>query len=181
MRNTTITLLLFTAIITISGKCKKDSGPPPDNPYGLPNATQEGRNIFACRVNGQNWISESGIHNMGGGITDTSFGVHGRKSISATSGEQYDFGIIGYFIQSNSTYSLNDTAHKFVRYFGVSVGCFAPNGGYSTVMIKGYIGEITFTKVDRINKILSGKFWFNIKTDYCDTMKVTEGRFDIKY
>lgn len=69
-------LLFATCFILAFASCKKEKhGPPPDNPYGLPNATTEGKNIFACRVNGQNWISETGIYNMGGGIPWILFGL----------------------------------------------------------------------------------------------------------
>lgn len=180
MKKSILVTLFFTAIFATSFKCKKDIIPP-DNPYGLPNATQTGENIFACRVNGENWISEKGMYNMRAGITDTSFGVHGGKTISSISGEQFDIGIKNAFIQGNNTYSLGDTAYKFARYWGLNVKCFDPNGGYNTIIVKAFNGEATFTRVDRINKIVSGKFWFYIKTDYCDTLKITEGRFDIKY
>jgi hypothetical protein len=38
-------------------QCKKDKSLTPDNPYGLPNATQSGANTFACRVNNINFIA----------------------------------------------------------------------------------------------------------------------------
>ena len=44
-------LLFAIAILSCFcfAECKKNKHrPPPDNPYGLPNATQEGKNILVC-------------------------------------------------------------------------------------------------------------------------------------
>ena len=175
-------LFIFTYLLLSFTNCKKHhSLTPPDNPYGLPNATQTGADIFACRVNGQNWISKEGIYNINGGVSDTSFGVEGSRDISSISREVFIIGIKGFLVAQNSSYRLNDTATQFAEYFGVNVGCFAPNGSYSTIITRAYDGELKLTRVDTVKKILSGTFWFNIKTDYCDTMKVTDGRFDIGY
>jgi hypothetical protein len=53
--------------------------------------------------------------------------------------------------------------------------------GYGVGRGKSFQGELKLSKVDVSNKIISGTFWFNIKTDFCDTLKITDGRFDIKY
>jgi hypothetical protein len=53
-------------IITSANECKKIGPPTTDN--GLPLATQTGANIFACRVNGVNWIAKNSIYNRGGGV-----------------------------------------------------------------------------------------------------------------
>ena len=76
-------------------------------------------------------------------------------------------------------YILNDTLNQFAL-FSTNKGCFSV-AGYGTGKGKSYEGSISFSKIDESNKILSGTFWFNIKTDYCDTLKITDGRFDIRY
>ena len=40
----------FLVVISITTSCYKSPPPVYDNPYGLPNATQVGADIFACRV-----------------------------------------------------------------------------------------------------------------------------------
>ena len=42
-------------------------------------------------------------------------------------------------------------------------------------------GELFITKLDSINQIVSGTFWFQAVNDRGDTVKVTDGRFDMRY
>lgn len=161
--------------------CEKNKQSKTDNQYGLPNATQTGAGVFACLKNGQIWVSKTGTDYMNANISDTSFGVGGRQSASAISSEMFSIGINDNKIIQGSVFRLNDTARHFARYDGNNVSCFTSNGGYGSVSVKAYDGELKLTKVDTMNKILSGTFWFNIKTSYCDTMRITEGRFDIRY
>jgi hypothetical protein len=176
-----VRLRIFTLLLLSCIACKKHKQPGPDNSYGLPNATQTGANIFACLKNGEPWISKTTSYDMGANISDTSFGVGGRRSPSSISSEMFSIGVTDDKIAQGSVYRLSDTARHFARYDGINVSCFTPTGGYGSVSVKAYDGELKLTKVDTIKKILSGTFWFNVKTDYCDTMKITEGRFDIRY
>lgn len=42
-------------------------------------------------------------------------------------------------------------------------------------------GELTIKRLDEINQIVSGTFWFNAVNDNADTVKITDGRFDMHY
>jgi hypothetical protein len=42
-------------------------------------------------------------------------------------------------------------------------------------------GKITITKFDQQLRIIAGKFYCTILKSGCDTLKITEGRFDIKF
>jgi len=44
-----------------------------------------------------------------------------------------------------------------------------------------YAGELWVKKLDTINQIVSGTFWFNAVNSNNDTIKITEGRFDMRY
>lgn len=44
-----------------------------------------------------------------------------------------------------------------------------------------YSGEITFSRIDRTEYIVAGTFNFSAENDSCQTLEVTEGRFDIHY
>ncbi len=71
------TFIMLQALLGCSG-CKNSPSPAVDNPYGLPNATQTGANVFACRINGQNWISSTSILAMGAGIFNDSLRITGE-------------------------------------------------------------------------------------------------------
>lgn len=171
---TTLIQLLVLFLFSCTA-CKKHKQPNPDNPYGLPNATQTGANVFACRVNGQNWISKSGSLYIRGGLQNSELAVSGFY--------EQTMGInLNNFSHSYLSYQLSDTINSYGLY-QVNNSCLLnPSGGFGGVtLVKSTNGLLTLTNVDTIKKILSGTFWFNIKTDYCDTLKITDGRFDIKY
>lgn len=170
--------MIFPVILVLlfAGSCKKNRNQiPPDNPYGLPNATQSGANIFACRINSQNWISQKGPNHLRGGIQN--------NVLSAGGFSEQAMGIsIMNFSHSLLNYQLHDTINAFGIY-QVNNSCMAnPSGGYGGVtFVKSINGLLSLSKVDTIKKIIAGTFWFKIKTDLCDTLSITDGRFDIRY
>lgn len=179
MKQSSILLLLCIAVITTASECKKPKQPAPDNPYGLPNATQTGANIFACRINGQNWIAKNSRSNISGYTSNDTLVVSGANP-ETTSYMEIFFIRIYQLVDRQHKYRLSDTL-KLYSEFVTNKNCFLNSGGLGVGKGKSFDGELNVTKIDRINKILSGTFWFNIKTDYCDTLKITDGRFDIKY
>jgi hypothetical protein len=42
-------------------------------------------------------------------------------------------------------------------------------------------GELTLKKFDTVNQIASGTFWFTAVNNNGDTVKVTDGRFDVRF
>jgi hypothetical protein len=62
--------------------------------------------------------------------------------------------------------------------YRVATGC-----GNSTRYLTNdnYPGELRITKLDEINQIAAGTFWFNVVNEKGDIVKVTEGRFDMQY
>ena len=173
---------ILIVIILLSGllftNCKKERNKTePDNPYGLPNATQTGANIFACRVNGVNWISGKGIYNLGGGVSNDTLNCWGSlKDVDyldileiiipggAAQGRQYNLGLGGNGTIKND---LNKTCNGSL--------------GSNIQHLQSVSGEILIEKIDKINKIISGTFHCKIPVPTCDTINITDGRFDIRY
>lgn len=175
-----ITLLLLLCLFTLltASKCKKNAyNPNSDN--NLPPATQIGANIFACKVNGSNWISKRSSPNLGAGVASDTLFIYASNPETSSFYERFDIRIHNYSVLLN-LFSLDDSLSRYVL-FSTNKQCFNSAEGLGIGKGKSYNGEIILTKDDKINKILSGTFWFNIKTDYCDTLKITDGRFDIKY
>ena len=179
-------LLPLMACIFIFAQCKKDKNSPElDNPYGLPNATQEGKNTLGFLLNGVAWTPRgfSGTSNLsvevdfnfnGGG-----FGISSYR-ISQT-GEQTFFGI-------GVKDSLNLISIPVSLPIGkntLAISRFDKDSGceinfFDTSAFRN--GELTITKLDRTNRIISGKFNTVLFQDGCsDTSKITEGRFDMSY
>lgn len=175
--------LLSVLFLLITGFCfaecrKHHNTPLPDNPYGLPNATQTGAGVFACRINGVNAIAKNDILHQGGGaggsLNDT-IAVKGSFKIGSF------FATIYLSLQANAianmSYNLSDTIHTYCFY--VTDSTCQDIGGVTA--IKPKIGSLIFTKMDMNNKVLSGTFSFKVPVPSCDTLDVTDGRFDIRY
>ncbi len=170
------------AFITLTASECKKSKPDPNSDNGLPPATQEGKDVFACKVNGQPWISQRGLRNMGGGLHGDTLRVFGTMTLADESIERFHLVLAGTYDSSKQFYQLNDTSNAYIGYLKTGgAPCFNTTGGYSGVARKISGGQLTITKADPTTKIIAGTFNFTVPRDYCDTLKVTEGRFDIRY
>jgi hypothetical protein len=193
---TFIVLILSSFFLAIH--CKKNNQPPPDNPYGLPNATQTGANTFGCRVNGTNYVLEK----LGGQYIRTSFlKSNNRDTLTFSVKGKPDniFDLIGFTInskiQQGATYRFNDTTKAIATTLKSFASC-----GVEVVLdipqlskaVDGFINISKFSGTYSIppccsrgdldaNAIIAGTFNFIIAIPGCDTIKVTDGRFDINY
>ena len=193
-------LLLVTLVMIGCSSCKKDAPPTPDNPYGLPNATQTGEGLVACRVNGRNWIIQN--HNY------TSYGTSwhssdNRKSLIVgttidkpvdSSMQDFQFEIISdSVIKQGVTYSFADSTKGIASILRLIYPCGPSDFGWGGGQI-GYAngGSVTITKLSGApnlvlgtgynpDAIISGTFNFIIPIPNCDTIFITDGRFDINY
>lgn len=168
---------LFTLLLAsiAFAACKKKTESTTD-PNGLPKASQTGAMIFACKIDGANWISNKKTFSIGGGTDNEIIAVHGSN----------DSGTSGYFevleIQVNNArtgvaYTLDGTTANFATYT-TGKKCSSSQG---TTRIKSTSGTVTFTRIDRTNRIISGTFSTQFSTDNCGDIKITEGRFDVRY
>lgn len=168
-------LLLLFAIITTLSCCKKDDD---NNTDVLPPATQTGEGTFACKVNGQNFIDTSGgyfncFYQFTGG--EYYFGIQGSDELETLI--SVDIGTYNKEILENETYQLIENTNGNA-WAGSS---FNPNNTtqeFSTTNSQ-FTGELTITKLDFTNNIVSGTFWFDIENPYTgETVEIREGRFD---
>ncbi|RWZ85749.1 MAG: hypothetical protein EO766_16095 [Hydrotalea sp. AMD] len=173
--------LLFLFIIVVNfllqscSGCKNTNIPAPDNPYGLPNATQTGANIFACRINGQNFIAYYGPpYCTGASLINDTLNICGQPKI-----KNY-FESLGLQIKGNikiGKYILNSD-NIFATYLTDST-CLGIM--FNVAQVRAVYGSINLSKIDLSQKIVSGLFNCTIPISNCDSLKVTDGRFDIKY
>ena len=80
-------------------------------------------------------------------------------------------------IKAGVSYNLADTLLNDARF--VSRGVGLPTCRYEPE--ETLSGTLTITHFDSINYIVSGTFAFTTATEGCDTIRVTDGRFDIPY
>lgn len=190
-----IFILVFSSFF-LAIHCRKHHQPPPDNIYGLPNATQKGANMFACRVNGVNWILKKQYQ------LRTSFHRTNSRDTFSFSSTGIPDSILDFItfsinskIQQGASYRLNDTTIAMTTALRSQAAC-GPTSGYGgsqwskavdgTITISKFSGTYsipaccTFGDYDA-NAIVAGTFNFVIAIPGCDSIKVTDGRFDINY
>ncbi len=180
MKTKTLLLLILLPLWGLGG-CSDDDAPPPNPIDLLPPATQTGENTFGCLLDGEAFTPralyvpyncfyqyvDGGYYfyvsatNKKGGIT---------KGISV--------GTEKLQISENTTYVLkeriNGNAFGFFYIGNSNTGEIQNNYTFSN-----YSEELTITKLDFENHIVSGTFWFNLKHPVTgDTIKIRQGRFD---
>jgi len=169
-----INLILLLLLASCDG-CKKDDPKPLTELEKLPPPTQEGKNTFGCLVNGKAFVPATSID--AGAVYQLGFlNIYGArfKPFQTLSLNIYE-GNNGTV--SLSKYDLNkfpDSYAKASFQIDELSSCqYEPQNCIS--------GTITLTKIDRIKYIVSGTFDFTTLSKGCDTLKITNGRFDIRY
>jgi hypothetical protein len=176
-------LLLLLALIgafvfSLEG-CHKIEPQPKTELEKLPAATQTGKYTFGCLVNGKAWIPKSTID------FDAQYQYpFNALEIGATVRnediQENLILVIEPYWPSTMPQSivLNDTTKQqgaFQHFVGLS------RCEYRTNRKRG-VGNLTITRFDQTKLIVSGTFNFKVWNPSCgDTIKVTEGRFDIPY
>ena len=181
-------IISLMAIVYCLGCCPDKESP------GLPPITSEGKNTFACKINGEVFVADgSGTDTPNRGIyaiIDANFDSLGKILpldssnlwIVAKRGSE----IISLYInpylaagrhQFNSntyTYPIDNSPEN---YGDVSKG----GNGYITTSFD--TGSVYITRWDQKKFIISGTFQFRAKnlSNKSETVEVTEGRFDLDY
>jgi len=170
-------LLPLAALLGLS-QCKKNTPAPADQ---LPPATQTGTNTFGCLVNGQVWTPQgyNGTSNY-----SVSYDPNYRKGTLNIGTYRYDAkdpnslqSIVLYSdsLLSKGQYLLNKPAHQEAVFSDSKSGCQFEGFG------KNYCrGTLTITRLDLQAGVIAGTFAFTLYKPGCDSVRVTQGRFDKK-
>jgi hypothetical protein len=180
------TLLLFA--ITFFN-CENND---PENQ--LPPITQTGANTFSCIINGQVLIPKNARGNLGGpggprkGLSAYYFQ---NKNFEIDAGNFRDAGGDNIYININNLNAIG--TYNFGLSSSQPATTFKPDYPHCWVGIsdkldneKRYLsntnsGSVTITRLDNINKIISGTFELTVfnSNDFNEIIRITEGRFDI--
>ena len=175
-------LLLF--LICIFG-CNNDDNKPSNPIDKLPPATQTGQGTFACLVDGKPFIDKSGSPNN---LNFNCFYqyIDGGYYFSV-GGNNENLNPRGIYIQTEKkeifegeTYQLVDLQDGNV--YGGGGFSFSITENYQSYTNSQYTGELSITKLDFQNHIVSGTFWFDLKNPKTGkTVEIREGRFDTNF
>ncbi|MBS1559874.1 MAG: hypothetical protein JST69_14230 [Bacteroidetes bacterium] len=169
--------LLSLALILHLTSCdlfKKSDPKPLTEQEKLPAATQIGKNTFGCLVNGKAFVPTSSV-DLASVYQQGTLVIYANlynpfRTVSVTLNEK-NYGPIT--TQSYNMVSYPDYYSSAFFQTGSAVCNYKPQNTFS--------GTVTITKLDRSLYTVSGLFEFSTITLSCDTLKITNGRFDIKY
>jgi hypothetical protein len=143
----------------------------------LPPETQEGKNTFGCLVNGKVWRNQ-GFTTLTGNLS-----VNYNGNISIIASKMLKDLSEGVAITGGGETGVYSLAAKNRASFGTDDRITFCEYGGNTAPISG---ETTITKFQRIELnggkrlIVSGRFYFTVVSKTCkDTIRVTDGRFDV--
>ncbi len=176
--------VLYLALLTLTqcSKCKNDPAPSGE----LPAATQEGKNTFGCLVNGKVWTPDGRTGLMsnlvvsyepdpvrGGNLNISAYNYAGannsKQTIQLSAGPIFQV----------RTYSLDfPMTEGLANYY--DQGNASPCNRYFYNDVSYRRGTLTLTRLDQSAGVIAGTFEFKIAKPGCDTVRVTQGRFDWK-
>jgi hypothetical protein len=170
------TALLLAALLGLSQCSKKDD---PDPVSQLPPATQTGANTFGCLVNGQPWTPKG--YN-GTGNYSVAYDPTYRNGTLSVGTYRYigsgddDYQTVGFFsdsLRGIGNFPLTIIGHQEGIFVDHTTNCeFSSNGSHYRR------GTLTITRLDLQAGIISGTFAFTLYKPGCDSVRVTQGRFD---
>lgn len=170
-------------VLILNSNCKKDDTS--NELVKLPEATSVGANTFGCLVNGKAYLPQ------GSYLSPPELQVFYQQLINGDnlsikaynkSDAYNNIQLINLSVDSlnlKSGVSLNlklKSKESAFAEFDFIAGSFK---AYSTTI--GSVGNLTITNLNESAKIISGTFFFNAVTSTNDTVKVTNGRFDLQY
>lgn len=164
--------LLFAAfVLTVFHSCKDKDG-------DLPAPTTEGLNTFGCKINGKVWIANGATNDPG--PSAKAIEVEYQQLSSSTFK-------LSIFAAANSNDRVQLTIPKGT--IGTSIltnryddpfGIYYDNKFRLFNSMEAKPGKVTITRLDTINRIVSGTFEFDAQFIVNkEIVRITEGRFDI--
>jgi hypothetical protein len=177
----TIYILLLAIAVGFTQCCKEKTATNTDIP-GLPPATQTGANTLGFLLNGVPWVPE-GPNNLSmdydPGFNDGILGIVAYRKILYVDNSVFSFGIQDSinFMTFPKTIPVSKSS---LAQFSFTDKAFCERIHYDTTVFRS--GELIITLLDNRNRVISGKFNTVLYNPICgDTIKITNGRFDMKF
>jgi len=164
------------------------------DPNGLPPATQTGAGTFACKINGVVWQYKNADNFYTTPKTHWEFDPNYLGGYLYIGGARYSDGSFendALLLASDSLNFINEkninSSHfefsiRYIDYAQNNRVCGTIDSYPADTTIKALSsGKLNITRLDKTSRIISGTFYCSIQQAKCDTLKITEGRFDLKY
>ncbi len=177
--------IIYISLALFFLSCRKNH----NNDIQFPSETQNGLNSFGCYIDGTAFIPSTtlfgNVHPINVYYTpdSTQYYKAGFLSIQGIDA-RYSLDFAGdILIQKLNVFSTGEYPLTQVFNCGQPYDCDA-GGYYNAKQSRTYFienGKLTITKLDTINKIISGRFYFSAKDTLGNRKEVSNGIFDTKY
>jgi hypothetical protein len=174
-----IILLILPAFLT-AAHCKKQNSLPKE----LPPITQEGKNTFGCKIDGEIWVPHYPCGAYGNPCEELSCNI---ANLPPSPTPLAPMGMAASRKANNEVTGLSIDARQtiFVRLgdYKDSVSIQLRWGGTYSLGYSQAGDKFIITKIDTVKRILSGEFQFTLKASDGSgrTVRISEGRFDFTY
>jgi hypothetical protein len=190
-----ITMLLLGTLLCLSTACNKDDDGP-DNPYGLPNATESGANTFGCLINGEPWVAKLGVFAPGlheivayydeenEGVSDLyGFNIGANYLVSSKDSAKAEiFGIHIMPIYNSGLIDFSDLTRKDADFYTELLNVSGTTKHFELDTL--YDNFMDVTKLDTVKNIFSAVFDLRLirsNSSEVELLTITQGRFDVTY
>lgn len=161
---------LFSFILFSAGSCEKDNEPQ------LPPITQIGKDTFGCLVNGEIWLPKA-------------YDLFPVKHVVLERVNDQRIWHIGVRqgAASNFYFSINEDSLKEGKINipvdeSNDIGIYHASQSFDNSSFRwnyNLPGELIITRLDTINKVISGTFWFDLLNSNDEKIEIRDGRFDL--
>ena len=173
-------LILLLTTFTLSC-CNKDDDKPKTELEKLPPATQTGAQTFGCLIDGKAFVPPKFGSNAPNAFYQFVGGAY-TLGINAATGGGYELkginiGCLDAPLMNENNYILLEKSPP--NYFGQ----YTIYGGIilNSTSSGNLPGNLTITRFDPTNFIISGTFEFTVLDDNGNEIKITNGRFDMQF
>ena len=183
---TKLLLYLCLATLTQCSKCKRDDPQPESEvPAVFPSETQTGVGTLGCLVNGKTYATLSSIKCRGDWQGGNTIYISATSNSTLSNGSEV-FGagmLLNGTLQSGQVFKLT----RFSQPIDFTLNQFVANAtvdNYTCVYQGNNIktGQVQLVKFDPVARIAAGRFAFTLfEPGGCDTLRVSNGRFDVTF
>ncbi len=176
-----IAILFLCSNLFIGSSCKKNKSSATTEDQ-LPAATQTGANTFGCLVNGKVFVNKGYTNPYPNYRVIIDPGANNNfdlRTYSYQNNIETDFGFSSFGVNGIGNYIINGVSQIYPYYTrdGNSNICYfvSSNNNFKQ-------GYLKITRYDLQNGIISGEFEMKLFDAQisCDTIRITQGRFDKK-
>jgi hypothetical protein len=181
MKTTTILFIITLFLCSTFAACKKDKNAANDNQ--LPPATQTGANTFGCLVNDKLFVPKGYTNPYPNYRIFVDPGANNDleiKTYSYSNNIETDIGFTAFGVNGPNNYVVQNGGLIY-PYYRQNTNSDICNFTSTTSNFKS--GYLKITRYDLPARIISGEFEFKLydSTISCDTIRITQGRFDKKF